>query len=108
VILRSLNVMLLGAIAMACLVAGMFFLRFWQQTRDRFFAFFAASFLVEAANRAALAVSPQPNDGTPVFYSIRLLSFLMILLAIVDKNRSAARGPAARAPEEPSEARRGM
>jgi hypothetical protein len=107
VTLRSLNVMVLGAIAMACLVAGMFFLRFWQQTRDRFFAFFAASFFVEAANRAALAVSPHPNDGTPVFYSIRLLSFLMILLAIVDKNRSATRGSSVRAAEPGSAERRG-
>jgi uncharacterized membrane protein HdeD (DUF308 family) len=89
--LRAFNVMLLGAIAMACLVAGAFFLRFWQQTHDRFFAFFAASFFVEAANRAALAVSPTPNDGLPVIYFIRLISFLLILLAIIDKNRAAAR-----------------
>jgi hypothetical protein len=84
---EALNVMLLGAIAMASLVAGLFFARFWQQSRDRFFALFAASFFLEAANRAALAVSEHPNDGAPTFYCIRLAAFMLILLAIVDKNR---------------------
>lgn len=89
--MRALNVMLLGAFAMACLVAGMFFLRFWQQSRDRFFALFAAAFFVEALNRAALALEPTPSDASPVYYGIRLLSFLLILLAIVDKNRALPR-----------------
>ena len=86
--MRALNVMLLGAIAMACVVAGMFFFRFWQQSRDRFFFLFAASFFIEAANRAALALSPSPSDGTPMFYGIRFIAFLLILVAIADKNRS--------------------
>lgn len=85
--MHTLNVMLLGAIAMACLVAGMFFVRFWQQSRDRFFLLFASSFLLEAGNRAALAVSPHPSDGAPVFYGIRFVAFLLILIAIADKNR---------------------
>ncbi len=85
--MHTLNVMLLGAIAMACLVAGMFFVRFWQQSRDRFFLLFASSFLLEAANRAALALSPHPSDGAPVFYGIRFVAFLLILIAIADKNR---------------------
>jgi hypothetical protein len=84
----ALNVMLLGAIAMSCVVAGMFFLRFWQQSHDRFFLLFASSFLLEAANRAALALSPHPSDGTPMFYGIRFVAFLLILLAIADKNRN--------------------
>jgi hypothetical protein len=85
--LQTVNIMLLGAIAMACLVAGLFFARFWQQSRDRFFGLFAASFFLEAANRAALALSERPNDGAPTFYCIRLAAFSLILLAIADKNR---------------------
>jgi uncharacterized protein DUF5985 len=84
----ALNVMLLGAIAMACLVAGMFFLRFWQQSHDRFFLLFASSFFLEAMNRAALAISPHPSDGAPVFYGVRLVAFMLILVAIADKNRT--------------------
>lgn len=90
--MRALNVMLLGAIAMSCVVAGMFFLRFWQQSRDRFFAMFAASFFVEAVNRVALALSPSPNDGAPTLYCVRLLAYLLILIAIADKNRSSNPG----------------
>jgi hypothetical protein len=83
----QLNVMLLGAIAMASFVAGLFFLRFWRKSHDRFFAFFAASFFVEALNRAALALTEHPSDGAPVIYSIRFVAFLLILVAIADKNR---------------------
>lgn len=84
---QALNVLLLGAIAMANLVAGLFFLRFWQRSRDRFFMLFASSFFLEAVNRAALGLSPQPNDGAPTFYVVRLLAFVVILIAIADKNR---------------------
>jgi hypothetical protein len=73
---------------MACLITAMFFLRFWQDSRDRFFLLFASSFFVEAVNRAALSLSSHPSDGAPVFYGIRLVSFLLILVAIADKNRS--------------------
>jgi hypothetical protein len=83
-----MNLILIGAIAMASLVAGLFFLRFWRDTRDNFFRFFAASFFLEAANRTALGLSPDPNEAHPLFYLIRLLSFLLILVAIVQKNRA--------------------
>lgn len=83
-----MNLMLLGAIAMACLVAGVFFLRFWRKTGDRFFLFFAISFCVEGVNRAALGVVSDPNEAQPFFYIVRLLSFVLILIAIVDKNRA--------------------
>ena len=39
-----MDFMLLGAISMASLIAGLFFLRFWKDTGDRFFLFFAVSF----------------------------------------------------------------
>jgi uncharacterized membrane protein HdeD (DUF308 family) len=78
--------MLLGAIAMASLVAGLFFLRFWRDTGDRLFLFFAISFLVEGVNRWALGLSGDPNEGRPFFYFVRFLSFLLILIAIVQKN----------------------
>ncbi len=81
-----MELMLLGAIAMASLIAGLFFLRFWRDTGDRLFLFFAISFLVEGVNRAALGLSDDPNEGRPFFYFVRFLSFLLILIAIVQKN----------------------
>ena len=81
-----MDLLLLGAIAMASLVAGLFFLRFWRDTGDRLFLFFAISFLVEGVNRWALGMSGDPNEGRPLFYIVRLLSFLLIISAIVQKN----------------------
>jgi uncharacterized membrane protein HdeD (DUF308 family) len=81
-----MDFMLLGAISMASLIAGLFFLRFWKDTGDRFFLFFAVSFLIEGVNRAALGLTTDPNEGRPFFYFVRFLSFLLILIAIIQKN----------------------
>jgi hypothetical protein len=83
-----MDVLLLGAIAMASLVVALFFLRFWKDTRDLFFLFFAISFFVEGLNRAALGLSSNPNEDRPLFYFVRFLSFILILVAIVYKNRT--------------------
>ena len=83
-----MNLLLLGAIAMASLVIGLFFLRFWRDTGDRFFLFFAVSFLLEGLNRAALGLVADPNEGRPFFYFVRFLSFILILIAIAHKNRT--------------------
>ncbi len=76
-----------GAIVMGYAVAGLFFLRFWRQTRDRLFLIFAISFWLLGAQRLALALTVEVESHT-VFYLIRLFAFLLILAAIVDKNRS--------------------
>src|SRR5688500_11476413 len=81
-----MTLVLLGAIAMASMVAGLFFLRFWKDTKDRFFLFFAISFFVEGLNRFALGLTADPNEGRPVFYFVRFLSFCLILAAIAHKN----------------------
>jgi hypothetical protein len=82
-----MNDMLLGAIAMASIVAALFFLRFWRSTGDRFFMFFALSFFIDGINRIVLAPSAQGNDEVPEYYLVRLLTYGLILYAIFDKNR---------------------
>jgi hypothetical protein len=82
-----MNQMLMGAIAVASLVVGLFFLRFWRHTRDVFFLFFALSFWIEAANRAALGLLVGADEEGVPFYSVRLVSYGLILLAIWHKNR---------------------
>lgn len=82
-----LNMLLLGAIALASFTVGLFFLRFWRAGHDRFFLFFALSFFVEAANRVALALSESPNEGGAGYYWVRLVAYLLILVAVIDKNR---------------------
>ncbi|TFY99382.1 hypothetical protein EZ313_22800 [Ramlibacter henchirensis] len=78
--------MLMGAIAVASLVAGLFFFRFWRSSRDTFFLFFALSFWIEAANRVALTVL-FGSEFEPVFYLVRIVAYGLIVVAILQKNR---------------------
>lgn len=79
--------MLLGAIAMACFIATLFFLRFWKSTKDRFFLFFAISFAAEGLVRLIQGIAEHGSEQSPFIYLIRLFGFAMILFAIYDKNR---------------------
>ena len=78
---------LLGVIVTASLTAGVFFLKFWRQTRDVLFLGFAAAFLIEGVNRATFLLLERPDEGKPSLYAVRLLAFLLLLAAIVYKNR---------------------
>jgi hypothetical protein len=68
-------------------VAGLFFLRFWRRSRDRLFAWFAAAFWLLGAQRVALAFVEEGSPATTWLYGVRLVAFLLILAAVVDKNR---------------------
>lgn len=81
------SLLLLGAIAMGWFVAGLQFLRFWRDGRDRFFLLFALSFFVEGLGRVMVALSERPNEGSPYLYLLRLLAYGLIIWAIVEKNR---------------------
>lgn len=79
--------MMIGAIAVGWLVAGLFFFRFWRQTRDRFFLWFALSFWIEAADRVALGLRIGVSEDDALIYVFRLISYGLIILAIWQKNR---------------------
>jgi uncharacterized membrane protein HdeD (DUF308 family) len=83
--------MLMGAVAMASLVATLFFLRFWSHTRDPLFLFFAAAFAFDAVTRVALALSHPGDELEPFYYLARLVTFGLIIAAIIQKNRPGAR-----------------
>lgn len=78
-----------GAIAMAYAVAGLFFLRFWHQSRDRLFAIFAVSFWILSVQRVLLTF-PSWVEHSAWLYGVRLFAFLLIVFAIIDKNRKTA------------------
>jgi len=80
-----------GAIMMACWVAGLFFLRFWKKTADRLFAIFAVAFWMLAFERLILAMIQEANEVRGYVYIIRFLAFVLILWAIIDKNRLKGR-----------------
>ena len=82
-----LNHMLVGATTMGSLVVGLFFLCFWNSTRDRFFLYFALSFMIEGINRVYFALRGGLDEDVPVFYLIRLVAYTLILVAILEKNR---------------------
>jgi hypothetical protein len=77
-----------GAIMMAYFVSGLFFLRFWKETRDRLFALFSAAFFLLALNYFVLPPSAQVDESLPLHYTVRFFGFLIILLGILDKNYS--------------------
>jgi hypothetical protein len=84
-----MNEMLGGGIATASLVAGLFFLRFWKTTRDRFFLYFALSFCIEGVNRFVLYAPAGPNEDSPLYYLVRVVAYGLIIVAIVQKNRAS-------------------
>lgn len=78
---------LLGVIVTASIVAAAFFLKFWRQTRDPLFLAFGAAFLIEGVNRLGFLFVEEPHGGSKLIYTVRLLSYLLILAAIAYKNR---------------------
>lgn len=82
-----ISTFLMGACATLYAVAAVFFLKFWARTRDFLFLAFAAAFAAEGLNRVRLFNVPHPNEGTVGVYVVRLLAFLLVLAAILLKNR---------------------
>ncbi|WP_093525101.1 DUF5985 family protein [Stigmatella erecta] len=88
-----LKTLLNGALVMACLACALFFVRFWRESKDRLFALFALSFTVMSLNWFALGLLPVDDERRHYVYVIRLVSFLLILFAIWDKNRTSRQHP---------------
>jgi hypothetical protein len=81
-----------GMLATGNLVAALFFLRFWRESGDRLFAYFAWSFALLAVQRTLLLLMRGSSDHTAWIYVIRLMAYLLILVAIYDKNRKEKNG----------------
>lgn len=90
--LLAVSHLISGAILMGYLVAGLFFLRFWRETRDRLFLIFAIAFVILGAQRIALVLTREMLESQTGLYVVRLFAFLLILAAIVDKNRGPRKG----------------
>jgi len=83
----QVGAVLQGAVGMASGVAALFFLRFWRQTRDSFFLFFAAAFAIDALARFVLGFAELSEETQPLVYGARLITFGLIIIAIIRKNR---------------------
>ena len=82
-----MNDLLAGATALASAASALFFLRFWQESRDRLFAAFAAALALFALNRVVLAASDRESEELLVVYGLRACAFIVLIAAIVDRNR---------------------
>lgn len=76
-----------GALMMACLVAGLFFYKFWKKTQDRLFIMFAFSFWILSLERLVLGYLGNTQEISGMIYLLRFIAFGLILIAIVNKNR---------------------
>jgi Family of unknown function (DUF5985) len=76
-----------GLIAMGFAVAGLFFLRYWQRTRDYLFIAFALAFWLLALSQTLTVYLDIPLEERSWLYLLRLLAFSLIIGAVVAKNR---------------------
>jgi hypothetical protein len=81
-----------GMIAMAYLVAGFFFLRFWLRTRERLFLAFAGAFWLLGLNQALVGLSGAPPEDQGSYYLLRLAAFILIIFAVIAKNARRSDG----------------
>jgi peptidoglycan/LPS O-acetylase OafA/YrhL len=81
-----------GALTVGYLVLGLFFLKFWKRTRDPLFTTFALAFVLMAANQLAISASGSYDLDIGWTYVLRLVAFVLIIVAIVRKNIETGRG----------------
>jgi hypothetical protein len=83
--------LLAGAVAMAYLLAGFFFLKFWHKTKDRFFLLFALAFWMFTLNQIVTTLLGESDERSGYAYVLRVLGYVVILFAIIQKNASSQR-----------------
>jgi hypothetical protein len=89
-----------GMATMACIVIALFFLQFWRKTADRLFLIFAVAFCLMCVTRvvstslvsaAVASGAAEANvlaaEHNSAVYIIRFVAYMLIVGAIVDKNR---------------------
>lgn len=80
-----------GAVTMGFLTAALFFVRFWQKSRDRLFLAFTVAFVLFALNQCIALWLGAADERIGYTYLLRVLGFVLILAAIIDKNLSSRR-----------------
>lgn len=80
---------LYGGLAIVCVAIGMFFIRYWHLQRDRLFIWFMLAFWSLAGSWGAHLVYATAAETGAGIYLLRLASFLLISIGIIDKNRRA-------------------
>lgn len=79
---------LLGALFLASWATALFFVRFWRDGHDRLFLVFATAFFVLGIDFGLRGIWEPSSDTRHYFFLVRLAAFILLILGIVDKNRS--------------------
>jgi hypothetical protein len=79
--------LLSGMLVVIYAAVSLFFFRFWKTSRDRLFMLFGIAFAVLASQRLAIALTREILEHQAPLYLLRAVAFLIIIAAIVDKNR---------------------
>lgn len=85
----ELKLLVIGMIAMGSFVIGLFFLKYWRLSRDGLFGAFALAFFIFGIERLALAQFGISSEQGGYLFWLRLLGFLLILYAVINKNRES-------------------
>ena len=76
-----------GALTVTQAIIALFFYKFAVRSGDRLFTLFALAFGILAGQRLVLTVAREWGENEVWLYTLRLLAFVVIVYAIVDKNR---------------------
>jgi hypothetical protein len=82
---EAVRIWMQGAIAMGYLIVALFFVRFWSETRDRLFVFFATGFGILCIHRTMFALSHGGAGWDEATFALRLVGYLAILIGIIDR-----------------------
>lgn len=80
-----------GALTMAYAIIALYFYKFRSRSGDRLFTLFATAFLILGSQRLVLTVAREWGEDSVWLYGLRLLAFMIIVYAIIDKNRALPR-----------------
>jgi membrane-associated PAP2 superfamily phosphatase len=84
----TLPAFLSGAVSFGFFLISLFFLRFLRETRDPLFVAFSVSFLLLGIGQIILGLGGMPDEQRSLVYLVRFTAFLLIIRAVVAKNRA--------------------
>lgn len=86
-----MKMFLIGMNVAFLMVAIVFFVRCWRDSRDPLFLRFATAFLILGVERIALIIIQVEREANSFVYILRLIAFSLVIWALIDKNRPRSR-----------------
>ena len=88
--MTPLHAFIAGMIMLGSAVAAAFFFRFARRTGDRLFLLFGVAFSIMSVERAVhVLLYHFIGEDHFAVYGLRLVAFVLIVVAIIDKNRAS-------------------